>query len=154
MRKILLIFVAMLALFTSCKSDSADEKTDTKAEKTTTAQINSTENVVLKDELPPMFCVNGICHFGSGVNVYDGGLRSFDYSLAEGYKLMGVISDTVERYPQYDFQSNYLLNGVPVLYNEEKNSYLLWTQEGRNWLTVKEHICTEKCEKIQNENTN
>lgn len=151
MKSIFIIFIVFLMMFmTACEnSDKADKKpltskTTTSESLTTTKKSDDLQYLGEDSTDPcPQFVMDGIVHNGTvGSLLYDGALRLFDYSLLDGYIFKGIIyndNDTVYN-PTVEFQSNYD-NGTPVLYNADKNSYIMWTQTDRAWLKVTEHIC-------------
>ena len=150
MKKLMIIMLAVVSFFMTACNDNVKSK---KEEKTTsTGEQTSTEKDVQQfiTEPCPQFTLNGIRHNGAvHTLIYDGALRLFDYSLLDGYVLMGIIYDDsngTNNTPSFEFQSNYY-SGTPVLYNSEKNAYILWRQTDRAWLKVTEHICEDDCVK-------
>lgn len=138
MKKILLPLIVLLAVFCSgCKSETKDSSAQTKSEikyyRPESESDSQTEprpyELYYKKLYSPVIVRE----------VYSGTVANFDYSLLDGYKFVGVIDKHIENNeaPDRDFVSNFLEEGTPLFYNEEKDSFIWWEQENAYDLTVK-----------------
>lgn len=77
---------------------------------------------------------------------YEGSIAELDYSLLDGYSFVGTLSSKFENYkkdgkwvmPDTDLTSNYFEEGDALLYNEEKDNFLVWSQKSNYWVTITE----------------
>lgn len=75
---------------------------------------------------------------------YEGSIAELDYSLLDGYSFVGTLSSKFENYKQGDkwvmpdteLTSNYFEEGDALLYNEEKDNFLVWSQTSNYWVTI------------------
>lgn len=150
MKNALLLLVSICFLLTGCNSKN---KPDNNSKSSTSYKVYSTANdnnssELIDGVLPFMFYHNGKLHNASSdlYTLYDGAFLEFDYSLIDGYVLIGETYDRIDSAvvkPSYELQTNFMDDGTPVLYNEKTNRYIFWIQDGRSWLTVMIHNCEE-----------
>lgn len=162
MKKYLALVLAFSMLLCSCKkSDESSTKDEievnttikvitTSPPETTTTSINNDDVIVPAPYEPPCFNYNDTIHVITNSTYrtfYDGKIFEFDYSLLDGYIFLGTTYGSVDdpSYALYNFNHYNFADGVPILYNEEKNSFLFWQQYGNNKVKISEHICDSSC---------
>lgn len=75
---------------------------------------------------------------------YDGPIAELDYSLLDGYSFVGILSTKFENYkedgkwvmPDAELTSNYFEEGDALLYSEEKDNFLVWSQTSNYMVTI------------------
>lgn len=75
---------------------------------------------------------------------YEGSIAELDYSLLDGYNFVGTLSSKFENYkqdgkwvmPDTELTSNYFEEGDALLYNKEKDNFLVWSQKSNYWVTI------------------
>ena len=148
MKKMLLPIVILLAvLCSSCtpdirdnsesevSSNSAQINTDnsTDINKDDDAQSSGTESVSqseIIDGILPYELYYKKLYTPAVREIYSGTVSGFDYSVLDGYKFVGEIDECLEptESPDKDFVSNFIEEGTPLFYNEEKESFIWWSQ--------------------------
>lgn len=166
MKKYIALVLAFSMLLCSCKkgddSSAKDEievnttiKVITTSPPETTTTTKNTEVITPEpapDE-PPCFSYNGKIHVITNTTYnlfYDGEIFEFDYSTLDGYKFLGTTYGSVDDPLDVldDFRHYNFADGVPILYNSEKNSFLFWQQYGNSKVKILEHICDSSCYNI------
>ncbi len=160
MKKYIALVLAFAMILCSCKkSDDSSSETDTTTTSSTTAVTTVAPDISQENTLesePPMvpmhiqdscFMCHGTIHsFKSFQMLYNGILDDFDYSMLDGYVFVGQTYESKEQlsYQSHDLEHYDFVDGLPILYNAEKGSYIFWEQTGSVWVKVCEHVCTEE----------
>lgn len=73
-------------------------------------------------------------------DIYDGEISKLDRSLLEGYEFIGLTASKAEEgeIPDKNLVSSVYDEGIPVLYNDTKDNFILWFQEDNYWVELVE----------------
>lgn len=138
---ILTVIIAVTVIvFSAC----GGSKTDSSSSKLAAAQEASQTEITTVDGgtgcPPERFYYNKLYEYLVSNRFYDGEISKLDRSVLDGYEFIGLTaSKTGEgEIPDKNLVSSVYDEGIPVLYNDAKDNFILWFQEDNYWVELVE----------------
>ena len=144
MKKLILtIVIAVTAIaFSACGGNNIS--TDNSSSKVTTIQeVSQTETSteeIIDICISSKFYYNKLYEYLVIDCPYEGEISKLDRSLLEGYEFIGLTTSKAEEgeIPDKNLVSSVYDEGIPVLYNDTKDNFILWFQEDNYWVELVE----------------